>query len=98
MYGTADRFVPSNIHFQIWQDSVKRSDVTFQLFDGIDHSFGTEYDSTMSPLVLDFMADWIHNNSKGCATTSIKQSPNNLNLLIYQDPHKWHHHYSIKHQ
>jgi len=71
MYGTADRFVPSNIHYQIWQDSISRPNVTFQLFNDLDHGFGTEYDSTMSQQVLDFMIDWIHTTSQECMVTTV---------------------------
>lgn len=86
LYGTADRFVPSNIHYQIWQDSVVRPDVTFQLFSGIDHGFGTEYDSTMSSLVLSFMTSWMHDNADGCSTIHVEETSPSLDVLVYPNP------------
>ena len=95
MYGTIDKFVPPSIHFQIWQDSVTRPNVTFELFTDLDHLFGTEYDSTMSPQVLDFMANWIHDNSDLCgvvglgedesSTWSIYPNPTNELLTLYSE-------------
>ncbi len=86
MYGTADRFVPASIHYQAWIDSVKRSNVTFQLFNNIDHAFGSEYDSTMSPQVLDFMANWIHATSTNCLPASSSKTNLNSPVLIYPNP------------
>lgn len=86
MYCTKDRFVPSNIHYQIWQDSIFRPNVTFQLFDSLDHSFGSEYDSTMSPIVLDFMVNWIHNNKTTCFPTHINNQYENSNIKFFPNP------------
>ena len=86
MYGTADRFVPSNTHYQIWLDSITRPDVTYQLFTDIDHSFGTEYDSTMSPQVLSFMANWIHSTKTNCSPSDLPELEDLNNLTIYPNP------------
>ena len=86
MYGTADRFVPANIHYQIWLDSVTRPDVTFELFNEMDHSFGSEYDSTMSPQVLTFMTNWIQSTKINCGSTQIVEFQNNSSLSIYPNP------------
>ncbi len=87
MYGTADKFAPASIHYQIWQDSVTRPDVTFQLFNDIDHGFGSEFDSIMSPQVLGFMADWIHNTSMpSCGPNSILENNRQGSLSVYPNP------------
>ena len=86
MYGTADRFVPSAIHYQIWLDSITRPNVTFQLFNEIDHGFGIEYDSTMSPQVLNFMTNWINTTQINCGQTNILEVENDKNLLLYPNP------------
>lgn len=86
MYCTKDRFVPSSIHYQIWQDSISRPNVTFQLFDSLDHSFGLEYDSTMSPLVLNFMTNWILNTTSNCLPSSIDNNLKNKKAWFYPNP------------
>lgn len=86
MYGTADRFVPSNIHYQIWLDSITRPNATFKLFNERDHSFGTKYDSTMSPIVLNFMSNWIHSTKVNCTATSLSELYNTSELSIYPNP------------
>ncbi|GEM_PF-2694620 len=86
MYGTADRFVPSNIHYQLWQDSITRPNVTFELFTDIDHSFGSEYDSTMSPQVLQFMTDWIHSTSQNCGPAGLDNLSSTENVTMFPNP------------
>ena len=87
MNGTADRFVPPNIHYQAWVDHVNRPNATFKLFDDIDHSFGTEYDSTMSPEVLQFMISWIHENTQNCGIVGFEeQTPPHPTLSLYPNP------------
>ncbi len=86
MNGTADRFVPSSIHHQAWLDSITRSNVTFQLFADIDHGFGAEFDSLMSPQVLEFMANWIHTTSADCLSTDIKEPNSTSDFLIFPNP------------
>ena len=85
MYGTIDKFVPPSIHFQIWQDSVARPNVAFELFTDLDHLFGTEYDSTMSPQVLDFMANWIHDNSDLCGAFGLDENESSK-FSVYPNP------------
>ena len=70
MYGTIDKFVPPGTHLQLWMDSITRPDVTFLSFAQLDHSLGTEYDSTMSPAVLDSLTQWILSNSTANCTPS----------------------------
>lgn len=86
LYGTADRFVPANIHYQIWQNTVTRPQVTFQLFNGIDHGFGTEYDSIMSPSVLSFMTTWIQDHAEGCSTINTEEADGFTDVLVYPNP------------
>jgi len=86
MYGTVDRFVPPTIHYQIWLDSITRPNVTFQLFNDIDHAFGSEYDSTMSPQVLGFMINWIQNNVQACGTATVWNVEENSTLSVYPNP------------
>ena len=86
MYGTADRFVPANIHYQIWQNEITRPNVSFELFTDIDHSFGSEYDSVMSPQVLSFMTDWIHATKLNCGLSGLSELSQNARLSIYPNP------------
>ncbi|MEM7369116.1 MAG: alpha/beta fold hydrolase [Bacteroidota bacterium] len=86
MYGTADRFAPSSIHYQMWQDSIMRPDVTFQLFQDIDHGFGLENDSSMSPEVLDIMADWIHDKREDCMATTLEMKNGQADFFAYPNP------------
>lgn len=87
MNGTADRFVPSSIHHQAWVDQVNQPNATFKLFDDIDHSFGTEYDSTMSLEVLQFMIEWIQENTQNCNVLALYPSAESSSTLtIYPNP------------
>ncbi|GAB5418680.1 MAG: hypothetical protein Crog4KO_04370 [Crocinitomicaceae bacterium] len=86
MYCTADKFVPPSTHYQIWLDSVTRPNVTFELFSNLDHSFGSEYDSTMSPQVLTFMTNWIESTKINCGSAQIAEFQNNSSLSIYPNP------------
>lgn len=85
MYGTADRFVPSNVHYQIWLDSLTRPNLTYALFDSMDHSFNVEYDSTVSPIVLNFMTNWIHSTSQNCGPTDINDLESS-SFELYPNP------------
>lgn len=86
MNGTADRFVPAAIHHQAWLDSVSRADVTFQLYVDIDHGFGTEYDSLISPQVLDFMTNWIQSTSENCLPTNVNELEKKSDFSIFPNP------------
>ena len=69
MYGSVDKLVPPSIHQKIWMDSIDREHVDFKVFDELDHSFGTVYDSTISSDVLGYMIDWINTHSQSCSLT-----------------------------
>lgn len=87
MYGSKDKFAPPTIHMKIWEDSIARPDVTLLTLDALDHSFGTEFDSTMSTEGLNAMANWIHANSINCnIVTGLSDTHQDDQLKIYPNP------------
>lgn len=86
MYGSIDKLVPPATHMQIWMDSISRANATFQMFNLLDHSFGTEFDSTMSPAVLDSMTAWIHRTAIDCGPMGRDQNDDLTSVRVFPNP------------
>lgn len=85
MYGTIDRFAPHYMHLPLFMNAIARTNVSYDTFPLLDHSFGTEYDSTMSVAALDTMVNWIHNNAFNCSPNPIVYQ-NIATTFIYPNP------------
>ena len=86
MYGTIDQAVPPATHYTIWQDSITRQNMTFMLFDDLDHSFGPIDDSTIAPNVLDSLANWVNYQSQDCGVYAFIPAELNLDVSVFPNP------------